>query len=90
VTPSPTISDLANDYETKLTTFQNDTTGLATDDQKIAALQAQRVSDATLQQTDGAAAFSAGATLISALQAVQATLPQPVAPPNPPDPPPAS
>lgn len=77
VTPTPSLSDLANAAESALSTYGNDQNTVAADQSKIASMQGQLAIDQGTAAADGNAAYTAVQTLICALQAIQGTLPQP-------------
>src|ERR1017187_2263347 len=82
-TSQPTISDLANSAEAALAQYGNDQSTVTSDQQKITTLQAQLASDQDGATTDGGTAAKAVQDLITALQAILFTLPQPAPAPVP-------
>jgi uncharacterized iron-regulated protein len=77
----PSLSDLVNAAESALNAYSNDQTTIAADQAKVTSAQNQLAADQATTQTDGATAYQAVGAAITALQAVQDTLPQPGTPP---------
>ena len=74
------LRDVVNAAEAAIATYTNDQTIVASDQAKIASAQAQLETDQATAATDGAGAFTLVQTAIEALQAIQASLPQPTTP----------